>query len=141
MPRTSHNTTYYDTIIGGMAAMLWALAWADHADEHRCENLSGMDIMKVMPAVPDESVTVANDLVKGIEKANNTPLDVIFAVACNADGIQPSEKVAEKFGGDLAHMAIGSGVSWFDDHEKFPLAMPYGENYVLREYADVHCEE
>jgi hypothetical protein len=137
MPHTEHH----DTIIEGMAAMLWALAWADHADEHRCCNLSGQDIMKVMPKVPSEAVVLAEKLVGGIEKVNKMPLDVIFAFACKADGIQMSRKTAEEFGGDLGHMAIGSGVSWFDDHEKFPLKMTYGENYELRMYADDDCEE
>jgi len=140
MPRT-HASDYQDTIIENMAAMLWAMAWADHADEHRCCSLSGVDIMQVMPEVPDEAVALAKKLVKGIEKANELPLEVIFAFACKADGIQMSEKVAEEFGGDLGHMAIGSGVSWFDDHEKFPLKVPYGENYELRMYADDNCHD
>jgi hypothetical protein len=127
-----------DTIVRGMASMLWALAWADHTDEHRCARLSGMDIMDVMPTVPPEAVKQAEKLIAGIEKANNAPLEVIFLVACKADG---AEADPEEFGGDLAHMAIGSGISWFDDHEKFPLKMPYGSNDELRMYADDNCQE
>jgi hypothetical protein len=129
-----------DGIIRGMAAMLWALAWADHAEEHGCSSLSG-DIMAMMPSVPKMALKEAEKVAKGIEKANHVTLDELFSVACLADGRQTSDVDPENFGGDLAHMSIGTGVSWFDDHSKFPLQMPYGSNDDLRMHADDTCQD
>jgi hypothetical protein len=40
------------------------------------------------------------------------------------------EGYAEEFGSDLAMMALGHGVSWFDDHLEFELDVPHLE-YVI----------
>ena len=37
---------------------------------------------------------------------------------------------AGEFGHDLAMQAMGHGVSWFDDHHKFPLKVPHTEFYL-----------
>ena len=138
LPKTmSYGRDHRNAIIGGMASMLWALAWADHADEHGCSSISG-DIMGIMPLVPTEALKQAEKLITGIEKANHAGLDELFLYACQADG---AEADPEEFGGDLGHMAVGSGVSWFDDHEKFPLKVPYGSNDELRMYADDNCQD
>jgi hypothetical protein len=42
---------------------------------------------------------------------------------------------------DLAFMVTGAGVSWFDDHEEFPLEVPYHEEYELQMLADEQCED
>lgn len=41
-----------------------------------------------------------------------------------ADEIEGTEEEARLFGHYLATMALGLGVGWFDDHERFPLVVP-----------------
>ncbi len=135
------------TIVEGMATILWGSAWASHVEEHRCCNLSGCKIEDVMPPIPDCAREQAERIAKGIEEANGCDLGELMARADEADGI-PREfdgdnDRCEEFGNDLAHMADGAGVSWFDDHEEFPIEIPYdcgratGE---LQMHADDTCE-
>jgi hypothetical protein len=35
------------------------MEWSDHAEEHRCANLSGMDISEIAPPVPTEAFKLA----------------------------------------------------------------------------------
>jgi|SRR5277367_1098279 len=132
-------------IIDGMAEILWGSAWADHADEHDCTNISGMEITNVMPSIPKEAEQMAQDLAKKYESLNHMSLDKLYAVALEADEKgtrRRGEESPDRFGSDLAFMAMGAGVSWFDDHEKFPLKKPsYFENYELRILADDQCKD
>jgi hypothetical protein len=62
--------------------------------------------------------------------ANSYPsLFMIFRAALKADEVtvdewQKDEKVQAEFGRDLVMMMIGSGISWFDSHNEFPLRWP-----------------
>ena len=44
---------------------------------------------------------------------------------CNGSGVVAIDP--EHFGRDLAMQAMGTGVSWFDDHKKFPIKIPHIE--------------
>jgi len=132
-------------IIDGIAEILWGSAWADHAEEHECTSLSGMQIEAIMPSVPKEASQLAQDLARKFESMNGATLDTLYAIALKADG-QTSypgsgKSSPESFGSNLAFMAMGAGVSWFDDHDKFPLKKPYLENYDLRILADEKCRK
>lgn len=111
----------------GMAKALWADAWAS-AEEEAGRSHSGEEIMDIMPEVPHEALIDAYRLVGYFEEANGVSLSQLFDQAMNADQIDPaivSNDYKESFGHYLAMAAIGSGVSWFDDHESFDLNVPF----------------
>ena len=124
----------------GMAATLWADQWASHVDEHRCTRLSGVEITSVMPPVPAKAYELATELMVKISAANGgKSITDLLEEAAQADGVTPDAAYMRSFGSDLALMALGHGVSWFDDHATFPLKVPSFEAYELREIADETC--
>ena len=128
-----------EAIVRGIAEVVWADAWSNHVEEHRCQSLIGVEITSAMPEIPTVALEEAEEIAKDIEKANDTTLDFLLEEASKAD---KTEADPTEFGNGLAFMSVGSGVSWFDDHEKFPLKMPYEESSLdLRSYADSNCEE
>jgi hypothetical protein len=58
-------------IIRGIATILWASAWADHVEEHRCCSLSGCEVTSIMPTIPDTAWEHAIRLAGRIEGVNN----------------------------------------------------------------------
>jgi hypothetical protein len=130
-----------DPIVEGMASTLWGSAWANHADEHRCTKLSGMEITEIMPPIPPEAYAIAKDFIKDIEKENGKSIHALVEDAAAADGTEVDSDYEYAFGSDLAFMVTGAGVSWFDDHEEFPLEVPYHEESELQMLADDQCEE
>lgn len=120
-------------VLDGMAALFWNSAWADYQDElfeqgEPHANLSGVNIYDVSDD-PDERQTATlkahvTRIADEIETVNNATLDELVERAGDADD---EEADPERFGECLAYMSMGSGVSWFDDHEKFPLEVPYHE--------------
>jgi hypothetical protein len=117
-----------DAFVNGMARILWGNAWADHAEEHDCFNLSGQEVTEVMPEIPEVVYRKAERLSGAIEQANGLSLPAIFSQAMKAEGKTVEHEDywgadAEGFGSYLAHMAVGSGVSWFDDHAEFKLSL------------------
>lgn len=121
----------------GAAEILWALAWSAHVDEHHCANLSGVDICEVMPPIPVEAQAQADVILSRYERANGCTLDVLLSHAIDADPtcLHRSD-LEERFGGCLVFMALGHGVSWFDDYKEFPLVVPRCESYI-----EVTCDE
>jgi hypothetical protein len=132
-------------IIDGIATILWGSAWGDHAEEHECTRLSGMQIEAVMPLIPREASETALDLAQKYEVMNGMLLDELYATALEADGQKKfpgsGKSSPEAFGNDLAFMSMGAGVSWFDNHDKFPLKKPHVEAYELRILADEKCKK
>lgn len=102
---------------------------------------AGEDWDDAAPETPDAAYLAANALTKLLissegMKSEKSALADLFELAMTIDegGFEfaetegPSEAqrkererkfaLAEKFGGDLAMMALGTGVSWFDDHKQ-----------------------
>lgn len=141
-------------ILDGMATILWGSAWADHADEHRCSNLSGCEITEVMPPIPDMVRKNAIELAAAIEKESHASLDELYARSekacaeypgrtesrpCPYAG--PGKHTPERFGECLAWEAMGAGVSWDDDHATVSgLKFPFFEPCEIRDYADSTCD-
>lgn len=122
-------------IVAGMAKALFSTAWADDQEErHRSSGkkglspLSGQEITKIAPAPSASAKNAAAALAKQYEKKNGKGLDALYADAKKANGGQAAD--AEKFGHYLAMMALGHGVSWFDDHKKFPLERVHTEFHL-----------
>lgn len=116
-----------------MGALMFRDAWASREDEIG-NSLSGMRIEDVAPDTPDAAVVEGARLVGMYEQANGCSMLALFNKACDAeygspeaavqafDADDPHYPTMEHFAQDLAFMALGHGVSWFDDRAEFPLA-------------------
>lgn len=116
-----------DNFLNGIATILWGLAWADHVEEAGCYNLSGCQIEEHMPEIPELAWQHAEEIRNQIEEENHATLSILFKRAMLADGKYPDQHrdLEERFGECLCYQAQGHGVSWFDDHEEFPIEIPY----------------
>lgn len=142
-----------DEVIRGIATVLWACAWADHVEEHDCYNLSGCQIEEHMPAIPWCAWLAAGRLLRRVEKAHGTTIEVILLRAAemdlnehkcgrvfDADADDVSD-LAGRFGECMAYEAMGAGVGWADDHAEIPFYdVPYGEFYDLQYHAESTCK-
>lgn len=147
-------------IIAGMATILWGDSWAQHIENAAeygfskpCQSLSGCKIEDVMPAIPKVAKQAAIRLAIDYRHSNEglTVVDLfIKAYQANTDylltydeieGIDDADEVLSRFGECLAWMAMGSGVSWFDDNEDFPMKTTPCETYNLEDWAAQHCKD
>lgn len=124
-------------IVEHMARALYATDWV------RAEGEAGLtvagDVMEQMPAVPPAAYAAAYRLADQIESLNGAPLQDLLKMAAQADGYEaaPDQHYCELFGHYLAMEAMGDGVSWFDDHADFPLALPsieYFDGFMSSDY-------
>jgi hypothetical protein len=129
--------TKVESVIHGIIRGLFVSDWAYRHSENGGWNEDGagrmFDFKHWMAKVP----TIAAPrkfhddgfrLVGRIEERNLLPLGTILYRACQADGIVPfsaPDSYAEVFGNFLAWECSGRGVSWFDEHAKFNLSLPY----------------
>jgi hypothetical protein len=135
------GTTTLNTIVEAMARALFVSAYADHCDEDGSDpDLPragpGEDWMDIAPPTPQYAVDTANRLLGRYEEANKTNIWALLFKAAVEDGEIPKDgtlmnlplpKYASDFGHYLAMMALGHGVSWFDDHVEFDLVVPHVE--------------
>jgi hypothetical protein len=135
-----------DAFVRGMATIFWGLAWADHADKHGCTNLSGCKVGDYMPEIPERAWRMAERAAGYIEGVNDQAIYLLFVSALEADGHGEVTHedyhgdLAERFGECLAYAYLGHGVSWFDNHAKFPIKIPHGDT-DLESYAARTCED
>jgi len=138
-----------DSIINGMAKILWKSCWAD-AYEEAGGNLSGMKIEEVMPPIPVEAIVDAARLVGHVEEANGVGLYALVYRAAKADEAEgrgdagdlfADDDYLTRFGECLAWEGTGNGVSWFDDHAKFEIEIPYFEPLATRQAAQIAVHE
>src|SRR3972149_2860694 len=142
MPLVETKKRYQEAILDGMARTLWIMAYADWAsDEDRDDEVDpqragqGEDWDDVAPETPDAAYLAARDLAKLYRGTEGMSLPDLFELAMTIDegefrfdeedvrGASEDKRkererkleLAEGFGSGLAHMALGSGVSWFDD--------------------------
>lgn len=124
------------SILVGMAQLFWWDAWANHQDELLerglpYTNTSGAKIEELADEIQPQNKAIivehVTELAKDLIAQNCVPLWSLFLAAMAADKQEPNDEEAVRFGECIAWMSIGAGVSWFDDHAKFPLVVPYGE--------------
>lgn len=118
-----------DGVVEAMARALFVTAWAD-AEEEAGNTYPGEELMDVAPKTSAEAKRHAEKLAKQFEQKNGMSLDELLAKAAEADDEEIDSDYAREFGHYLAMQAMGHGVSWFDDHEKFPLKVPHTEFYL-----------
>lgn len=132
-----------DKIINGAAEMLWALAWADHAEDTGCTDLSGCEITTIMPDVGLSAFIEAGRVIGATEHQSHANIHALLWMCLRADGLDPeacADDYMDRLGGCLAYMALGHGVSWFDDHAPCAaLKVPYMSVDLDQEVAQA-CE-
>lgn len=120
-------------IIEAMARTLFVDAWAFAMEERgETHGWAGQDLMDLAPETSSEAKAAAAKLAAEFVALNGKSLTDLLEAAAAADGdaaLNPS--YVESFGHNLAMQAIGHGVSWFDDHAKFPIEFPRSENDVF----------
>jgi hypothetical protein len=135
------DSDFRDDFIRGAARAFFVTAYADFvedkdADEDRSEYPQpgpGEDWTDFTPPTPPNAYALAGELWAGlvVENRQNAPAGVysLAEQAATADGYSDGASAvdAERFGHYLAMQAMGHGVSWFDDHKKFPLVVPHME--------------
>ena len=135
----------HDKIVQGCAECLWATAWADHVEESGCYNLVACQIEDHMPEIELDAFIAAGRIIGAIEQASGTNIYALLWACLRADGKDPEDDAvrdehANHFGWDIAHMALGSGVSWFDDHAKCEaLKVPYMDGVHIERCE--HCPD
>jgi hypothetical protein len=135
---------YSEEIEDGVATMLWGEAWGAHVDEHECNELDDESIENAMPPPPDEAIEEAKRLIEAYEAANGVSVSVLYERALDADAgesVASDDDEPDAFGGDLVFMSLGTDMSWFDSHAKFPLEVPTFDNSALKKLADEQCDE
>lgn len=142
MSNVGSDSTFRDSFLEGAARAFFVCAYADFVEEgHSTDNelsederearlalpraMMGSDWYDCAPETPINAYVLAGELWAGLYHLNGEagPYSLVLR-AEEADG-KPVD--AEEFGRDLAMQAMGTGVSWFDDHAKFPIKVPHIE--------------
>jgi len=120
------NNTFYEDFAEGAARAVYVQAWVDQQEE-KGKRLRG-ELMDQAPATPLSAYVWAGELIGLLTALNKASIYMLGAEAAKAEGADDID--ANLFGHYLAMQALGHGVSWFDDHAKFPLKVP-GMEYNL----------
>jgi hypothetical protein len=119
------NSSFRDGFIEGAARAFFVMAYAEYADESNDDDLpkatNGEDWYDVAPSNPPCAYALAGELWASLEAMNHISMYQLLARAALADAKAID---AIEFGGDIAMQAMGTGVSWFDDHAKFEISIP-----------------
>lgn len=113
-----------DTIINHMARTLFVNAYANEVEEGTLPGFpkasQGQNWMDVAPATPQSAQEAAKKLYEKIEELNAPQT---MESICE-------ESQAKELGYCLVMEALGSGVSWADNHEDHGLKIPNIEAYL-----------
>lgn len=136
------SSDFRDGFLEGAARAFFVCAYADFVeeghstdndltDEERTARLElphpgpGGDWYNYAPATPPNAYALAGEMWAALQHANGEcGVYSLAERATAADGVEPDP---EDFGRDFAMQYMGHGVSWFDDHAKFPMVMPHAE--------------
>jgi len=126
------DSNFKDEFIQGAARAFFVMAYADYCEENSESDIlthagPGGDWMDCAPDTPIAAYVFAGEMWSDLAHANKVPCGVIGLanLAKEADGVDDID--VNDFGHRLAMQYMGTGVSWFDDHEKFELEVPYSE--------------
>ena len=114
-----------EEILTGLARNIYLNAYADTVED-RGGSFGGGEINDMAPNTPPSAEAKAIEWLQELEEENRLDIERIWAKARFADWFE-NQLIPdpEDFGNDLSMMMIGHGVSWFDDHARFPLKEPY----------------
>jgi hypothetical protein len=116
-----------EAFVTGAARAFFVSAWLSRQEE---KGKSPRKVMHRAPPTPLSAYVAAGELMGHMAELNRSNIHRLGADAVEADGL--IEKMSEKqyadylalFGHYCAMQALDEGVSWFDDHAKFPLKLP-----------------
>ncbi len=146
IPRRSssaHRQDIIEDIVESMARTLYVDAYATAVERALEDGIPGAkdlspgpggEWMDTVPrSTPRAAYKIADSLATEYEKLNDAHIYSLLKRAAKADDEEwpVGSEYAEEFGHYLAMMALGHGVSWFDDHEEFPLKVPTIEGFFL----------
>jgi len=127
------DSEFRDSFLTGAARAFFVTAYADHV-ETAPERDDDFDYSKPgprqdwtdnAPPTPPNAYALAGQLWAALHAANGEAgVYTLRLRAEEADGETPD---GEDFGFSLAMQAMGQGVSWFDNHKKFPCEVPHIE--------------
>lgn len=124
------DNDFRDGFLHGAAKAFFAMAYADFVEDEEREDdgykyprpRAGQDWMDFLPEIPPNAYALAGELWAGLYQKNGAAGPYTLAeTAATLDG-DPVD--AEDFGHCLAMQAMGTGVSWFDDHRSFRMSVP-----------------
>lgn len=123
----------------GIARTMFVTAWADEMEEQGRSFPCGAEIMGLAPEeTPEVAIKEAYRFVGALENSSRMTLLPLIYQAAKADGQEFPEMPEDSrkdyaitFGHCLFMEALGHGVSWFDSHAKFNIAIPNYENPLL----------
>ena len=127
-----------DQIIEHAAKAFFGSAWANMQDnaleDAETVNLSGCEILDVMPEVDPSAIEYAEMLIEDTERLNKkTPIeDILEFCASNSEGCD-RECTPEMFGHYLAMHAMGSGVG-LESVTNELIKVPYAEDYSCEDF-------
>lgn len=132
---TVHSDSHLrDGFLEGAARAFFVCAYADWVEDPEREDgidypgaSMGEDWCNVAPErTPPQAYAIAGELWAELAHSNPGVCGVygLANLAKEADGEDPDPY---DFGWYFAMQYMGHGVSWFDDHKAFPVAVPYGE--------------
>lgn len=131
------ETTFDTDVLDGMTRALWVTSYADWveslpiAQQRELGPGAGGEWNDAAPDSPTSALLAAEDLYTAITRANygKTPGELLDLAAA-VDRKRITAEYADSFGHYLAMMALGHGVSWFDDHAQFKMKVPRFEAYT-----------
>ncbi len=138
------DSEFLDGFIEGAARAFFVMAYASYVeeadssgneltDDERAKRKAlpyasnGGDWYDYAPATPVYAYVLAGEMIARIRADKRNGGCGIYSLrerAEQADGEAPDP---EDFGRDIAMRYMGTGVSWFDDHEQFECHIPYTE--------------
>lgn len=139
MTNIGSDNTFRDAFLLGAAKAFFTTAYADFVEEgHSTDNEltdddraarlalprpgAGEDWMSYAPELPPNAFAIAGELWAGLYQLNKKAGP--YSLALHAEAADGKAPDPEQFGHYLAMQAMGHGVSWFDDHEEFPIEIP-----------------
>ena len=104
-----------------MARSFYAQDWADWAGRAGFRYRQAMD--HIPHTAPASYHVMVEKAIAQLEKSAKLSFAEVITVLACADNAKPDSDWLAELGHDLGMMATGTGVSWFDDHER-PEALP-----------------
>jgi hypothetical protein len=129
MMRRDFSNTFQEQFADGAARAAYVVAWAN-IQEEKGKTYPGQDLMNVAPSTPLSAYVWAGELIGLLEAANKASLCTLGARAAKSVGVHWTSFDGENFGHYIAMQAMGTGVSWFDDHPRFKITVPPHEYYL-----------
>jgi len=131
MSNVHSDSDFRDAFLYGAAKAFFCCAYADwcedeETDSEGCDRPgAGQDWMDYLPEIPPNAYALAGELWAALYHLNGKAGP--YTLSNNAEAADGFPVDAEDFGHCIAMQAMGTGVSWFDDHYRFPMTIPHME--------------